>query len=220
MINDMKIKYSESYDDIKCCNNYYGIKFTELDKHNVKYEPTIGYVYRNSKNIINIGKSLDKIDYYNNIKMYAGNGGNNLRNIIKYVKCNPDIQNLLKEYKINEKYIGVHFRNTDRNNDIGLFISKLKLYKDYKIYIATDNISSLKKFKENLKGYDIFYYFEPFDAKGKNIHFNNPDKDNVITSILVDMYMLYHSEIFIDSPNSLVSKLVNLMRLSKESIFD
>ena len=39
-------------------------------------------------------------------------------------------------------------------------------------------------------------------------------------SILVDMYMLYNSEIFINSPNSLVSKLVTKMRLSKESIFD
>lgn len=220
MINDMKIKYSEDYDDIEGSNNYYGIKLKELDKNNVMYDPTIGYVYRNDNNMINIGKSLEKINYFNNIKMYAGNGGNNLKNIVKYIKCNPDIQNKLKEYKINEKYIGVHFRNTDRYNDIHLFLGSLKLYKDYKIYIATDNISSLEKFKKELKGYDLFYYFEPFNAKGGNIHFNDPDKDKVIMSVLVDMYMLYHSEIFLDSRNSLVSKLVNYMRTSKESIFE
>ena len=41
----------------------------------------------------------------------------------------------------------------------------------------------------------------------------------MIMSILVDMYMLYHSDIFIDSPNSLVSKLIKLMRNNNESIF-
>ena len=57
--------------------------------------------------------------------------------------------------------------------------------------------------KNELKDYNIFYYFEPYDVKGENIHFNDPDKDKVIMSILVDMYMLYHSDYFIDSPNSL-----------------
>ena len=219
-INDDKIKYSESYDIIEDTDKYMGFKLSELNKYNATYDPKIGYVIRNKKIFLNIGTSLENKNYNNNIKMYAGNGGNNLKDIIKYIKCNEEVKEKIKSYKINERYIGVHFRNTDRYNDIDLFISKLKLYKDYKIYIATDNYTALKKFKKELKDYNLFYYFEPFNANGKNIHFNDPDKDNVIMSILVDMYMLYNSEIFINSPNSLVSKLVTKMRLSKESIFD
>ena len=214
------VNYSEDYDDIKTSKDYHMIKLSYLNKINVNYNKDNGYVHNVDKYYINIGRSLEKINYYRDIKMYAGNGGNNSYNIIKYIKCNNDIQNKLKKYKINEDYIGVHFRNTDRYNDINIFIKKIRMYKDYKIYIATDNINALHKFKTELKDYNIFYYFEPYDAKGENIHFNNPDKDNVIMSILVDMYMLYNSKIFINSPNSLVSKLVKRMRLTNKSIFE
>lgn len=216
------VKYTEDYSEIKDSDNYHKIKLDYLNKTNVKYDN--GYIHKyniNDKVIhLDIGKSLERIDYYRNIKMYAGNGGNNRHAILKYIKCNDDIKQKLKEYKVDEKYIGVHFRNTDRSNDINIFINKLKFYKDYKIYIATDDFNALEIFKNKLKDYNIFYYFEPYNANGENIHFNDPDKEKVIMSILVDMYMLYYCEIFIDSPNSLVSKLVNYMRISKESIFE
>ena len=38
--------------------------------------------------------------------------------ILLNVKCNNEIKNKLKKYKISEKYVGVHFRNTDRSNNI------------------------------------------------------------------------------------------------------
>jgi hypothetical protein len=217
------INYTEDYDDIIDKKNYYNIPLSEFNEKNVDYDKNLGYFYKSSRGNINIGKSLDKINYSNNIKMYAGNGGNNHNNIIKYIKCNKYVKEKLKEYKCNEKYIAVHFRNTDRFNDINIFINKIKVEinknKDYKVYIATDNYNALQIFKKEF-GDKIFYHFEPYNAKGENIHFNNPDKDNVIMSIIVDIYMLYHSDIFIDSPNSLVSKLVKRMRLVKESIFE
>ena len=216
------VKYTEDYSEIKSANNYHKIPLDYLNKINVKYEN--GYIHNyniNDKIInLNIGKSLQGINYFNDIKMYAGHGGNNKSKILKYIKCNKEIKNKLKEYKVNEKYIGVHFRNTDRANDINIFIGKLKFYKDYKIYIATDDYNALDIFKNELKDYDFFYYFEPYNANGENIHFNDPNKDKIVMSLLVDMYMLYHCDIFIDSPNSLVSRLVNYMRISKESIFE
>lgn len=215
------IIYSEDYNDIKNIKNiktYHRIPLEYFNEMNVQYEKN--YIHKYNNHEINIGIPLEKIKYNNNIKMYAGHGGNNHTNIIKYVKCNNEIKKELKNYLINDKYIGVHFRNTDKCNNIFNFINILKKYKDYKIYIATDDIKSLNIFKTELVNYDILYYFEPYDTKGKNIHFNNPNKDEVIKSILVDMYILYKSDIFIDSPNSLVSQLVNKMRTLKESIFD
>ena len=213
------VNYSENYDDIIDIKSYYRIPLSEFEKKNVSYIKEKGYVFDYNNLQINIGKSLHNIDFNNNIKIYAGHGGNCLSNIIKYVKCNKEIQNKLNQYKCYDKYVGVHFRNTDRSNDINNFLKEIKKYKEYKIYLATDDINALHIFKNELKDYNLFYYFEPFDANGENIHFNNPDKDNVIMSILIDMYMLYNSNIFIKSPNSLVSKLVNKMRVSNESIF-
>ena len=163
---------------------------------------------------------MKKIDYCNNIKIYAGNGGNCFMNILKYIRCNDEIKKILKKYKVNNKYIGVHFRNTDRINNINTFLDKIKIYKDKQIYIATDNIISFNTFKTELKNYNLFFYNEPYDAGGNNIHFNDPNKEKMIMSIIIDIYMLYHSDIFIDSPNSLVSKLIKYMRNKQESIFD
>ena len=91
--NLKNIKYSENYDDIIDGNDYNRIPLKQFNNSNVTYDNTIGYYYKFNKYSVNIGKSLDKIDFYKNIKIYAGNGGNCLDNIIKYVKCNTYIQN-------------------------------------------------------------------------------------------------------------------------------
>ena len=146
------IKYTEDYNDIKNANNYHKIKLSYFDKTNVKYDKNCGYVHNVNNNFINIGKSLDSINYYNNIKMYSRSWRNNKCGIIKYIKCNDKIKTKLKDYKINEKYIGIHFRNTDRYNYINNFINKVKRldnkFKNYKIYIATDDIKALDVFKK------------------------------------------------------------------------
>tara|TARA_A100001015_G_C15008974_1_gene722090 strand:+ start:169 stop:984 length:816 start_codon:yes stop_codon:yes gene_type:complete len=214
------INYSENYSDIQNINHYRRIPLDEFNKRNVEYIENKGYIFEYENKIVNIGLSLEK-NKNDNIIFYAGNGGNSRNLILKYIKCNTYIKNILKsKYKLSQNYIAVHFRNTDRNNDINIFINEIKKYKDYLIYIATDDIKAIDIFKKNLIDYNILYYNKPFDANGKNIHFNNPDKDNVIMSVLIDMFMMYNSNIFIPSENSLVSRLVLYMRKNNKSIFD
>jgi len=214
-------KYSEDYEDIKNVKDYFRIPLSEFNKKNVDYINGSGYLFSYNNKFINIGQDLRKINFYNNLKIYAGHGGHSKYNTIKYIRCNDNIIKMLNEkYKIDEKYIAVHFRNTDRFNNINDFINKIKKYKQKKVYIATDDTKAINIFKEKLVNYDLIYYYEPPDFNGENIHFNNPDKDQVVMSIIIDMFMMYNSEIFIDSPNSCISLLVNYMRSNKKSIFD
>lgn len=218
---NLKSKYSENYDDIKNIKYYHRIPLSEFNKKNVDHIKDKGYIFYYDNIYANIGIPLNKIKFYDNLKMYAGHGGNCKFHIVKYIRCNANIIKILNEkYKIDEQYVAVHFRNTDRFNNINDFINKIKQYKQKKIYIATDDAKAITIFKEKLVNYNLIYYNEPPDFNGENIHFNNPDKDQVVMSIIIDMFMMYNSEIFIDSPNSLISQLVNYMRSNKKSIFD
>lgn len=217
------INFYDDYDCIENENIYCGIPLNEFAKKNVEYISGKGYIFSYKKPNgdilnINLNNSLDK--QKGNVMFYVGTGGNSKRYILEYIKCNDDIKNILNSYKLNDKYVAVHFRNTDRFNDIKIFINELKKYKDYIIYIATDDYKALDIFKKNLPDYNIITYTTPYNANGENIHFNNPNKDEVVMNILIDMYMMYHSNIFIPSENSLISRLVMYMREHKKSIFD
>ena len=59
----------------------------------------------------------------------------------------------LKSKKINDYYVGIHFRNTDRSNDINKFINSVKIYKNKIIYLATDDYTALEQFKKKLPNF-------------------------------------------------------------------
>jgi hypothetical protein len=61
---------------------------------------------------------------------------------------------------------------------------------------------------------------KPFDANGKPIHYNEPNKYNLIMNILIDIYYLYNCDNIIPSDDSLVSKFVIHMRQNKINIFE
>lgn len=204
--------------NIKFKDHLNRIPLEYIFNHIIGYENTYILNYNGHKNrTLDMGIPLEKNN--DNNKIYVGHGGNSKNLIIKHIKCNKTIIDKLNKYKINEEFIAVHFRNTDRKNDINIFINEIKKYKNYKIYIATDDIKSLDIFNDQLKDYKLFYYNIPFDANGENIHFNNPDKDNIIMSLIIDIYMMYHSKIFIPSTNSLVSKFVQYLKNNNNNFF-
>jgi hypothetical protein len=212
------IKYSEDYNDIdKELTHFYRIPLTEFNKRNAIYDNR-KYIFEHNNIKLNLNKSLDKYKYNERILFYVGTGGNCKNYILKHIKVNSKIFEEIKKYKINEKYVAVHFRNTDRSNNINVFINQLKKYK-CKIYLATDDSKALEKCKKALNNDNIISYSDPFDANGKNIHYNDPDKDKVIFRMLVDLYLMYNSNEFIPSLNSLVSRFVLFMRDNKKSIF-
>ena len=197
--------YSETYDIIpKNITHFSRIPLEYIMNNNA--ELTTGYYLKN----INVGKSLENDNSV--IKIYVGHGGNDRNNIVKYIRVKPDIIDIIKQNRLSEKYIGVHFRNTDRVNNINEYINKINKYSKQTIYIATDDCTAFDRFTNSNKDNTLIQFTKPYNADGKPIHMNDPNKYELVMNILIDMYILVKAETFISSPSSLVSKLVEHMR--------
>lgn len=122
-----------------------------------------------------------------------------------YIRVRNDIVEKLKKFEINKEYIGIHFRNTDINNDVNEFISKINELKNQCqiIYFSTDDYSAYDKFANALsKDFEIIRHTKPFNGNGRNIHFSNPNKDELIMNAFIDLYLLMKAKYFIPSMNS------------------
>lgn len=135
------------------------------------------------------------------------------------IKINPNILNELEKYDIKEDYIGIHFRNTDYKHDLNKIIEIAKLITDTNlIYFSTDDFSAYEIVKNLMPEYKIIRYTSPYQSNGKNIHYSNPDKDQVILNTLIDMYCLLKCKHFIPSEKSSMSKRIERLR-EKNDLF-
>ena len=137
-------------------------------------------------------------------------------NISKYI----DFINT--DYK---KYdIGIHFRNSDRKGDFNNFINQVTSLKNKvdflnkKIYIATDDPSSIDKFKEYLN--NPFDYNTKFIQTDKGIHnltkFEldqyNMSKEELNNILIDELKILINCKYFIPSPLSCLSHITCIIR--------
>ena len=157
--------------------------------------------------------------------MYAGYGCNDRISILNYIRVKPEIidkiVNIINIKNINLKdYIGVHFRHTDRSNDINEYINKLNRYKDMDIYLSTDDSMAFDIICSRVKNNNIIQFTQPYNGQGKAIHIVSPDKYELMINILIDIYMLLKAKTFIQSSWSLVSKIIMYMRENNKSIFN
>lgn len=130
-----------------------------------------------------------------------------------HIKIKKDILEKVKNKEIKGDYIGVHFRNTDMKHDLKEIIQKVKQINHInRIYLSTDDFSSIHEFEQTLQTYEIIRNTTPFDNSGKNIHYGNPNKNEVIMNTLIDMYCLMNSTEFIPSKKSSLSKRVQQLR--------
>lgn len=134
-----------------------------------------------------------------------------------FIKVNKDIVDIISANKINEIYIGVHYRNTDMKHNLEDFVPQiLKLSKVCQtIYLGTDDHTAFSKLNNLLNNkFKIIQYTKPIDAKGHNIHYGNPNKDEVIINALIDMYHLMHSTYFLPSTKSSFSIRIEQLRIN------
>ncbi len=219
-ISEQELTFSENYDIIEP-NVLYNKKSMEYIKNYPNIEVDIGdnhHKYLIDK--INIRRRFKKEDAKKKIKIYAGPGRHQLNLLIKYIKVKPEIINIIKEKPIIDNYIGVHYRNTDIKTNINSIINNIIKYKYNNIYLATDDATAYDKIKLALPNHNIYQYSIPIDSKGQPIHYYYKDKYNLVLNLLTDIYFLYNSNEFIQSEESLVSRLILEMRKEKISIFD
>jgi hypothetical protein len=147
----------------------------------------------------------------------------------KHIKVRDSIVERLVAHKKNcvlsdKAYIGVHFRNTDLQNDFALFTKRIldssAEHNISTVYLATDDAHAYSKFKKALAGIDLVQFVKPEDFGGQNIHYQTKDNDKQINDCLLDMYMLLTAKVFIPSRNSTLSKWLGEMADSGVNIFD
>ena len=115
------------------------------------------------------------------------------------IRLNKNISRYVKRYYISPPYIGVHYRNTDKKADFNNIIKGIKKYGDKAkdVYLATDDCHAMDDFTEAIgDDYNIISFTQPYDSKGKNIHYGNPNKDEVILTELIDMWILSQADYF------------------------
>ena len=164
-INTLKVKYQKiikglsAYSDpsskeYTIYNNMGGI-LTEKDNAFIQKIPTVNNDY-----VISVGAVGAKDNYFINpvdrMKYYLNISLNEIRlknNIYKYA--------LRFQQQLPERYIGVHFRNTDYRNDLVTMVEQIrKICKSlncYNVFIATDCPSSIELFKIKLPNMSIYY---------------------------------------------------------------
>lgn len=137
-----------------------------------------------------------------------------------YIKVNKNIVDEISANKISEKYIGIHYRNTDMKHELETFISEIFKLSDQinVIYLGTDDYTASDRLNKLIGDkFRIIQYTKPYDNQGRNIHYGNPNKDEVIMNSLIDTYHLAHSTYFIPSVNSSFSK--RIVQLRKNDTF-
>jgi hypothetical protein len=121
--------------------------------------------------------------------------------------------------------IGVHFRNTDKTNDIGDTLARTKaMWKPGRsVFLATDDMNAIATFR-SLFGDDLVCSEPPGrPASGGGIHHALPEelaavgitKESLNCLMIRDVLALRSAVIFIDCPNSLFSQIVWFLRRMK-----
>ena len=167
-------------------------------------------------NINDVIKSNDKIVYctwMKNVKEI---------DIPWYIKLNKDIFEKISVNKINEKYIGIHYRNTDMKHRLEDFIPKIHELstETNTIYLGSDDSTAFDRLNTLLNNkFKIIQYTKPMNYNGQNIHYSNPNKYEVTMNGLTDMYHLTYATHFIPSVNSSFSRRIMLLR-AKDNFFN
>ncbi len=220
--NTNGLKYSEDYNSIEP-----NVTFNRISMNTIRDYPNIEvdrglnnntHIYL--LNNIRLRVGLDSYPKNQQVKMYAGPGCNSYPGLVRFIKVKDNIINIIKENQELNNYIGVHFRNTDIKNNIEQIIIEIKKNSNYtNIYLATDDHTAYDKLKSALPTHNIYQYTKPINANGKPIHYNNDNKYILILNTLIDIYFLNKSNIFIPSIQSSISRLINYMRETNQSIF-
>jgi len=221
-IYDKNLTYYTDYEQIDLNLNFNGIKISDLITKKAQLKGK-KYFLENTNIQIEDQKDNEK---NNIIRVFAGHSDCFIENMRLQNHILYDIfDNTHKIIEKHNRYISVHFRNTDLKNDIKQYIIKItKIYLIHKIknvFIATDDHFAFKTFKKFLPQLNFFRFKEPQNFNGKNIHYHTENKDLLIKNTLADLYIIVKSTYFIPSLNSGLSKwLIFQKNHNEHRIFD
>ena len=216
------LNYTEDFSIIPKKYQYNGLSIEQIKVFIPRYENRNYYL----DNIIISDKKLIKKRRRKKLLIYAGSSRDN-DNLLS-IKANPDIVKYIEDnYKLDKKYIAVHYRNTDIINDIISFIEKIKeKIKEtniFTIYLATDDYNAYKIIQNSISNIKLIQFTIPYNKISdttQRTHYNNPNKKQQTINYLIDMYFILKSDFFLPSKNSGMSKYVLMMRRKNINMFN
>ena len=132
-------------------------------------------------------------------------------------------QQIEQDFQIKGDFIGLHFRNTDIENDISAYLPRLRTaiqkYSINQLVIATDDHKARSVFALALPDIDVLQLTSPGQFEGKNIHYHSEDKNKQIYECFLDIYMLLNSSVLIPSMNSGLSRWIPQMVEEGRNLF-
>lgn len=127
-----------------------------------------------------------------------------------------------------DKYISIHFRNTDIKNDTNEYLSKIKnAFSEHKhidtLYVATDDANFYDKVKFSFPEKNIIRSTIPLHPppryEGRGLHHLHPDRVKQQHNCLIDIFNILLSDVFIPSNNSSFSRVICRMIIKGYTIF-
>lgn len=196
------------------CNGLFTDFFAPIEnvqfvkKNNLKLDLT----YKGSNTYIGLCENKNKIIYsHNEVDIYNIDCNYNILHKLKSSNINklkllPYMQNIIDEniVKLNNNYIAIHVRRTDlldksyakdgilKYNEYDKFLNK---YKDYNIYIATDNYDTQQYFYKRYKN-----RIKVITEIKKNIH--NNQRHTSLKHAIIDLYMCMNAKYFMGTSGS------------------
>lgn len=215
--NIPNIKYYTNYDILSSISEF-SQKIDELKNSNMQYLDGNYYLQSSlvSLNSNKIIKSSEKILIFT-----ALTDSINVKNEW-FIKVNKNIVEKISKKTISRTYLGVHFRNTDMKHDLKKIEKKILAHsKKYDtLYFSTDDCFALNNLSQEIKNkFTIIQYTKPINNLGKNIHYGNPNKKEMIINTLIDMYYLVKADHFIESEKSSMSRRIIQLR-RKDNFFE
>ena len=195
---------------IKCKKLKYSCNYESLSFKHIKLKSVNEYIKRTGI------WSNYKIDYNKKVNVLFGYYDTFIYNKIQVQPLYFDkIQS--QNQIIKNNYISIHFRNSDKKNDINIFFNKiinvLDKYRNINtIYIASDDYDFYNEVEKKFSKINIIRktFFEP---GLKNLHYGVIDKKKQMYDCLVDIYYILLSDVFIPSLNSTMSKcIINMIK--------
>lgn len=210
-VNIPGLVYFDNYNYIPTDLYYFEIPLEVIKNSSIKFTQN-GYFLK-TYNI-----SDKNISDKQQVVVYAGTG--DFHKHIFNIKINGKYHSqLMNEIPIKSKYISVHFRNTDIQNNIYNYITKIQQIINKtginNLYLATDDHNAYDIFKQNLKNVVIHRKNNPPKVK-KNLHYEEKNKEKLFYSLILDMFFILKSDYFLPSINSGVSQyLIQMIEKNK-----
>lgn len=153
--------------------------------------------------------------------MYGYQGGP----VDPHIKVNESVFDRIKSdnRSIDKKYISVHYRNTDIQNDSRAFCEKIKTavnrHNIHVLYLATDDRKFKSKIETMLPQLEVIQKVNLPDKEIANLQTGTHDPQKQMYECLQDIYNIFTSDVFIPSMNSSFSQCIVEMIQLKRTLF-